>query len=753
MIALDGRVEAWDYTSVKILLVAVVYRRPTATYPHLFLDTLSELLPHCNDVIILGDFKINIARPTDRHALSLKKRTAPYNLHILSCEPTHHVTYSTDGSLHSTCIDLAIVRRPELVKNFTVSPAPFAAGHHFISFDYRVQLPPSETTIRFTRSISRISPSTFPIAVASKLNSDIDLESLSHTSTQLGDNQAAIDRLVSKITNGILEVLDDTAPLRRTTLKSRTRPWVTRELRELMSLRDRTYRAYLCSLSASTLACFKDLRRTIRNKLDTAKNAYIADRLALASSPADYWRTLRGVGVASHGTPFPIRFFAPDQLCQYYASVSSASPALDVGALAAASASLSDQPDPASFSFRHVTSQDVEAAMTRSRSSSCGSDGVSARVLRLASSALYNHLAELFNLSFDAGVFPSEWKHASIVALSKVPSPTTPSDTRPISLLPEMSKVLERLAHAQLSDFLEQRNLLDARQHGFRTGHSTQTALLELTEAVRNAVEKSKVTLLVSFDLSKAFDTIDHGLLVAKLRQIGCGNFALQWFTSYLCDRRISVLRADGTSTQSCATTSGVPQESVLGPLLFAIFVNDLRTVLHHCDHIVYADDTQIYAHDFPDRILELIAAVNSDAESIAAWASHCGLQLNPSKTTVQLLGSLAFLTKLKASWLPKIMVQGTLIEYSPIVKSLGVKLTPTLNWEAHTSGIVSRCHYALFSLRYYRRALSQSIRKTLAVALVLPHLDYAAAVYDSVTNEQNLRLQRVQNALRALRL
>ncbi|CAB0034121.1 unnamed protein product [Trichogramma brassicae] len=160
---------------------------------------------------------------------------------------------------------------------------------------------------------------------------------------------------------------------------------------------------------------------------------------------------------------FPLKFFAPDQLCQYYASVSSASPALDVGALVAALASLPNQPDPESFSFRHVTSWDVEVAMTRCRSSSCGSDGVSARMLRLASPALYSHLAELFNLSFDAGVFPSEWKHASIVALSKVPSPATPSDTRPISLLPEMSKVLERLAHAQLTDFLEQRNLLDAR--------------------------------------------------------------------------------------------------------------------------------------------------------------------------------------------------------------------------------------------------------------------------------------------------
>uniref|UniRef100_A0ABD2W0Q8 Reverse transcriptase domain-containing protein n=1 Tax=Trichogramma kaykai TaxID=54128 RepID=A0ABD2W0Q8_9HYME len=367
-------------------------------------------------------------------------------------------------------------------------------------------------------------------------------------------------------------------------------------------------------------------------------------------------------------------------MCQYYASVTLTSPVLDVGAVAVALASPPDQPGYKNFSFRHVTSRGVETAMMRCKSSRCGSDNVSARVLRLASPALYGHLAELFNLSFDTSVFPSEWKHASIVALSKVPSPATPSDTRPISLLPEMSKILKCLAHAQLTDFLEQRNLLDARQHGFRAGHSTQTALLELTGAVRNAIEKKKVTLLVSFDLSKAFDTIDHGLLTAKLRQIGCSDLALRWFASYLCDRRMSVQRADGTLTQSCATTSGVPQGSVLGPLLFTIFVNDLRTVLHHCDHIVYADDTQIYAHDYPDRILELIAEVNSDAELVAAWASRCGLRLNLSKTTVQLLGSLAFLTKFKASWLPKIAVQGTHIEYSPIVKTLSIKLTPTLN-------------------------------------------------------------------------
>ncbi|CAB0037066.1 unnamed protein product [Trichogramma brassicae] len=566
------------------------------------------------------------------------------------CTHTHHVTYSTDGSLHATCIDLAIVKQPDLVKDFKVSPAPFAARHHFIHFNYCMRLPTSETSSRYTRSISKISPSTFPTAVASSLNNKIDMESLPHIdliSTDT-DNCAVIDRLVAEVTDGILEALDVAAPLRLTTLRAKVKPWVTQELRKLMRSRDDAYRSYLRSLSASALARYKQLRRSVKNLLDTAKNTYISNKLASASSPADYWRTMRGIGIASHSTSLPLKFFTPDQLCRYYASVSSASPAINADAVTASLASASDQLGAATFGFQHVTPLDVELALKKCRSSSCGSDGISASVLRLASPALYGHLAEVFNLSFDLGVFPTVWKSASVVALAKVPSPASPSDTRPISLLPEMSKVLERLAHAQLIDYLNRQNLLDTSQHGFKAAHSTQTALLELTDAVRSAIEKKKVTLLVSFDFSKAFDTIDHSLLIEKLRSVGCNTLSLRWFISYLSDRRIAVRHENGSLTASCSTTSGIPQGSVLGPLLFAVFVNDLHTVLQHSNHIVYADDTQI---------------------------------------------------------------------------------------SLHTTTLIAYCN----SL--------QTVRKTLATALVLPHLDYAPAVYDSVTQEQNLRLQRVQNA------
>ncbi|CAB0040009.1 unnamed protein product [Trichogramma brassicae] len=182
-------------------------------------------------------------------------------------------------------------------------------------------------------------------------------------------------------------------------------------------------------------------------------------------------------------------------------------------------------------------------------------------------------------------------KFKTLITVKICSTPSSPSDTRPISLLAELSKIVERLAHAHLS----RHSLLDPQQHGFRPGHSTQTALLDLTESVRMAVEKRKITALVSFDFSKAFDTIDHGLLISKLRRLGCDALAVEWFSSYLSSRSLSVKSEDGALSEQLFTTSGIPQGSSLGPLLFAIFINDLHIALRHSKHIIYADDTAIF--------------------------------------------------------------------------------------------------------------------------------------------------------------
>ncbi|CAB0040097.1 unnamed protein product [Trichogramma brassicae] len=315
------------------------------------------------------------------------------------------------------------------------------------------------------------------------------------------------------------------------------------------------------------------------------------------------------------------------------------------------------------------------------------------------------------------------------------------------SLLAELSKIVERLAHAQLSDHLSRHSLLDPQQHGFRPGHSTQTALLDLTESVRMAVDKRKITALVSFDFSKAFDTIDHGLLISKLRRLGCDALAVEWFSSYLSNRCMSVKSEDGALSDSLFTTSGIPQGSSLGPLLFAIFINDLHTALRHSKHIIYADDTAIFQHHFSSKIHELIADLNADANAVAAWAAENKLHLNPSKTTVMILGSLAYVSSIDKAAIPKITLNGTSIAYSSSIKCLGVTISPTLLWTKHINSLRSKCHFALYSLRFYRHALNRQLRTRLAVAPSLAHLDYAAAVYNDISATSDLKLQRLQNA------
>ncbi|KAL7289074.1 hypothetical protein TKK_0017025 [Trichogramma kaykai] len=176
-------------------------------------------------------------------------------------------------------------------------------------------------------------------------------------------------------------------------------------------------------------------------------------------------------------------------------------------------------------------------------------------------------------------------------------------------------------------------------------------------------------------------------------------------------------------------------------------YINDLRSVLQSSSHMIYAYDTQIYAHDYPKNILLLIARVNADANRVAEWAFFSSLRLNASKTTVMLLGSGSYISAFTFDTLPRIVVQGVPIDYSSSMRCLGITLTPSLHWDARVGNIISKSHYALYSLRFYRHSLSRQLRESLSVALVLPHMDYAASVYNATTKEQDLRLQRLQNA------
>uniref|UniRef100_A0A8C1X0H3 Reverse transcriptase domain-containing protein n=1 Tax=Cyprinus carpio TaxID=7962 RepID=A0A8C1X0H3_CYPCA len=273
-------------------------------------------------------------------------------------------------------------------------------------------------------------------------------------------------------------------------------------------------------------------------------------------------------------------------------------------------------------SFSPLSEMDVSKLILSSHPTTCPLDPIPTHLLQAISSSVILSLTHIINTSLHSGTVPSAFKQARVSPLLKKPSlnPALLENYRPVSLLPFIAKTLERVMFNQLCMFLVQNNPLDSNQSGFKSSHSTETALLSVTEALRLARAASKSSLLILLDLSAAFDTVNHQILLSTLRKMGISGTALLWFKSYLSDRSFRVSwRGEVSNSQLLGT--GVPQGSVLGPLLFSIYMTSLGSVIqkHGFSYHCYADDTQLYFSFQPDdpTVAACIAACLSD---ISIW-------------------------------------------------------------------------------------------------------------------------------------
>ena len=234
-------------------------------------------------------------------------------------------------------------------------------------------------------------------------------------------------------------------------------------------------------------------------------------------------------------------------------------------------------------------------------------------------------------------MFPDDWKCARVTPLFKQGERDDLNNYRPISVIPVIAKVFERIVYNQLYAYLTKHNVICKCQSGFRSIHSTVTALLGATDTWAYNIDRGKINAVVFLDLKKAFDTVNHDILLSKLNNYGIHGISYNWFKSYL-DNRTQKCSINGSLSKTCSLSCGIPQGTILGPLLFLLYINDLPNCLTNCVPWMYADDTHLtYAGD---NTGDIESSLNHDLENVKKWLIANKLILNMTKTEFMLIGS-----------------------------------------------------------------------------------------------------------------
>ena len=398
--------------------------------------------------------------------------------------------------------------------------------------------------------------------------------------------------------------------------------------------------------------------------------------------------------------------------------------------------------------FRQLSVEQVITAVQAVLNKQCRNDPIPTQLLKDHIGVLAPFIVELFNKSLLSGTVPHSFKSAYITPLIKKPDMDVADikSYRPISNLSVLSKLLERLIAKQLKEHIEENCILPVTQSAYRVNHSTETAVLKVNSDLLMAADSGDLSVLVLLDLSAAFDTVDHDILLKRL-SISCGldGMVHEWFRSYLLGRTHQVYH-NGISSSTAVSTWGVPQGSVLGPLLFTLYTTDIAAIVqqHGLSCHLYADDTQIYGRCDPAMTKMLEASLIACLEDVSVWMRSNRLQLNASKTEVMWVGS-----KRKQHLLPDCPLRVVDSDVKPVsvVRDLGIYLNNDLSMDAHISKTVSSCFGALRTIRTIKDSLPRSTIRTLVSTLVLSRLDYGNAALFGLPDVQLNRYQAVLNA------
>ena len=707
-------------------LLAVAYRPPNSTVN--FWDKLQDNMDNAktsgiDKIMILGD--LNADQATN-HGNKLQHFCNVNFLTIHVNEPTR----ITENS--STCLDQIITNMPNFVRNVNVSAPLSNCDHCLVSANLLFR---RKKASAYTRLVWEYDKADFGIFRDRLFSSDWD-------ACFDSDN---IDLICEKWTDTFMSVAKEYVPNKNVTIRPGDAPWYTSTLRASKRKVERIHKR--AKLRPSLWPYFRQIRNKYIDDLRQAEENYF-ERLGNSINnerkrKKSWWHTVKFFLQKNETPDIPALLHdnktftdneAKAQLLNEFFINQTKVDDTNFSLPAQEDNNLTNKLENISINSNEVfwilKSLDISKAN--------GPDGISARLLREAAPAISESLAKLFNISLATCKFPSEWKKANVVPIFKKGSPSDCNNYRPISLLSSVGKVFEKAIFKHVFNFFRDNMVLSESQSGFIPGDSAVNQLVFLYHQFCQAVDLQKDVRVIFCDITKAFDRVYHPGLLYKLQRSGINGPLLQWFGDYLEERKQKVV-VQGGSSQWGRVRAGVPQGSVLGPLLFLIYINDIVNIVQSSIRL-FADDTTLFIR--VDNATAATNILNTDLQEVETWSGQWLVSFNPTKTKSMIISK-----KRNPTQYPDLVFMSSTLPNETVHKHLGLTIRSDLTWSSHIKELITKGMKMVNILKYLQFRLNRKSLEILYLSFIRPLLEYGSVVWDNCTTQESTHLENVQLA------